>query len=242
MRNDDRQPGQHRPVRIHRNYTRTAPGSVLIELGNTRVLCTANLDAEVPDWRKGSGKGWLTAEYAMLPGSTNPRKRRDRGGKVDGRSVEIQRLIGRSLRNVIAFDRLVDRTLCIDCDVLDADGGTRTAAITGAFVAAVDAVAKSPLADRMADLFSDSVAALSVGIVDGNVLLDLDYGEDVRAGVDMNLVMTGAGRYVEVQGTGERGSFSPGELTAMLDVGATGIRALTEVQRTVLGDLWPVAG
>lgn len=239
MRHDGRAAHEHRPITITRNYTRTAPGSVLIELGNTRVLCTASLEAKVPPFLEGTGKGWLTAEYNMLPGSTSPRKKRDRGGAVDGRTVEIQRLIGRSLRNVVRMNLLGENTLWIDCDVIDADGGTRTASITGAFVALVDAIAKSPLADRAADLLADSVAATSVGVVGGEVVLDLNYKEDSTAGVDMNLVMTGKGRFIEVQGTGENVSFSPQELQALLETGQSGIRTLTQLQQQALGGLWP---
>lgn len=242
MRSYDRSADQLRPVNILRDYTRNAPGSVLVEFGGTRVLCTANVDAKVPPFLEGKGKGWLTAEYSMLPGSTSPRKSRDRSGKVDGRSVEIQRLIGRSLRNVVHLDRIGENTLWIDCDVLDADGGTRTASITGAFVALVDAVRKSPLADLSEAIFADSVAAVSVGILAEQVLLDLDYSEDSIAGVDMNLVMTGAGRFIEVQGTGENTSFSGTELAEMLQVGQKGIEYLTGKQKEALGSDWPVAG
>lgn len=240
MRNDGRQPGEHRPITIEREYTKTAPGSVLIEMGGTRVLCTANIEAVVPEFLVGKGKGWLTAEYAMLPGSTSPRKRRDRAGKVDGRSVEIQRLIGRALRNVVKLEALGEHTVWLDCDVLDADGGTRTASITGAFVALVDAVANSELAEKRTELFLDSVAAISAGIVDGDVLLDLDYSEDSVAGVDMNLVMTGAGHFIEVQGTGENVAFTADQLAAMLDLGRAGIQSLTQKQRETLGKLWPL--
>ena len=239
MRTDNRGPTEHRPATIHRRYTRTAPGSVLIEMGRTRVLCTASVEQEVPVFLEGTGKGWLTAEYNMLPGSTSPRKRRDRSGKVDGRNVEIQRLIGRSLRNIVSLHALADHTVWIDCDVLDADGGTRTASITGSFVALVDAVVASPLAERAAKLFLDSVAAISVGVIDGQVLVDLDYSEDSVAGVDMNLVMTGNGEFIEVQGTGENASFSFQQLQQMIELGRQGIQSLTECQRQVLGDDWP---
>lgn len=240
MRPSGRAPRELRSVNIQRQYTKNAPGSVLIEMGGTRVLCTANVEPKVPPFLEGKGKGWLTAEYGMLPGSTSPRKARDRSGKVDGRSVEIQRLIGRSLRNIVALDRLGENTLWIDCDVLDADGGTRTASITGAFVAVVDAVMKSPLAGAASAIFLDSVAAVSVGVLDGEVWLDLDYPEDSSAGVDMNLVMTGRGRFIEVQGTGETTSFTQEELTAMLAAGRAGIALLTEHQRQALGAAWPL--
>jgi ribonuclease PH len=239
MRSYGRTADQLRPVNILRQYTRNAPGSVLIEMGGTRVLCTANVEPKVPPFLEGKGKGWLTAEYSMLPGSTSPRKSRDRSGKVDGRSVEIQRLIGRSLRNVVRLDRLGENTLWIDCDVLDADGGTRTASITGAFVAVVDAVRKSPLASLAKEIFADSVAAVSVGVLENEVRLDLDYSEDSIAGVDMNLVMTGAGLFIEVQGTGENTSFSGDELAGMLRAGQAGIAFLTSRQREALGSDWP---
>src|SRR4051812_48010676 len=202
VRADGRSPGEIRPTKLTRGFSKTAAGSVFIEMGGTRVLCAASLAPTVPDFLVGKGKGWLTAEYNMLPGSTRPRKARDRGGKIDGRNVEIQRLIGRSLRNVTRLDRLGEQTLYIDCDVLDADGGTRTASITGAFVAAVDAVGAAA-----GDVFADSLAAVSVGIVGGAAVCDLNYAEDSVAGVDMNLVLTGAGRFIEVQGCGETVSF-----------------------------------
>lgn len=238
MRNDGRQVDQHRPVQITRGFTRHAPGSVLIEMGGTRVLCTASLDSKVPDWLVGKGKGWLTAEYSMLPGSTSPRKAREKG-KPDGRSVEIQRLIGRSLRAVVNLKPLDGWSVWVDCDVLDADGGTRTASITGAFVALADAVAHSELAPRSSEIFSDSVAAISVGVVQGS-LLDLDYREDSTAEVDMNLVMTGSGRFIEVQGTAEQVPFSAEQLQQMITSGHRGIASLTQIQRSVLGDSWPL--
>ena len=230
---------QLRPIQIHRKFTRQAPGSVLIEMGLTRVLCTASVTEEVPPFLIGKGKGWLTAEYSMLPGSTKPRKQRDKAGKVDGRSVEIQRLIGRSLRNVVRLDKFGERTLWIDCDVLDADGGTRTAAITGAFVAAVDAVMNSALRENHKEIFVDSVAAVSVGIIDGEVRADLEYVEDSAADVDMNLVMTGDGKLIEVQGTGEGTSFSFDELQQMLKLGSDSITLLKGIQKSALGEEWP---
>lgn len=239
MRPGGRKANELRVVRIERGFTRTAPGSVLIEMGATRVLCTASVESDVPPFLVGKGRGWLTAEYDMLPGATSPRRKRDRSGKVDGRTVEIQRLIGRSLRNVVRLERLGERTIWLDCDVLDADGGTRTASITGAFIAAVDAVRKSELAPLAPEIFSGSVAAISVGIVEGEVRLDLEYAEDSVAEVDMNLVMTGAGRYIEVQGTGEGGAFSPEELASMLELGRAGVSTLTELQRAALADAWP---
>lgn len=239
MRHDGRNSDETRPVTIQRGYTRRAPGSVLVEMGGTRVLCTASVEPGVPAFLEGKGKGWLTAEYAMLPGSTSPRKPRDRSGKIDGRSVEIQRLIGRALRNVVRLDKVGEHTIWIDCDVLDADGGTRTAAITGAFVALVDAVAASTLAGT-AELFADSVAAVSVGMVAGQPVLDLDYREDSAAEVDLNLVMTGRGRFIEVQGTGETASFSSDDLSALIRLGQAGIARLTAAQQQALADRWPI--
>lgn len=239
MRADGRTADMPRPVRISRQYTRTAAGSVLVETGDTRVLCTASLEANVPEFLVGTGKGWLTAEYNMLPGSTRPRKKRDRAGKVDGRSVEIQRLIGRSLRSVVRLETLAEHTLWVDCDVLDADGGTRTASITGAFVAVVDAIANSALAGKATEILADSVAAISVGIAGGEALLDLNYREDSAAEVDMNLVMTGGGRLIEVQGTGERTTFSFEDLDRMLAFGRKGIELWTQAQKDALGENWP---
>lgn len=242
MRRDERQPDELRPVRIRRGFTRSAPGSVLIETGRTTVLCTASVDLQVPAWMAGRGRGWITAEYSMLPGSTSPRKRRERGVKLDSRSAEIQRLIGRSLRAVADLSRLGDRTVTLDCDVLEADGGTRTASITGSFIALVDALdsIRGGLADPDTCPLRDSVAAVSVGIVDGRPTLDLDHVEDSGAAVDMNVVMTGSGRFVEVQGTGEEATFTEEELAAMLQLARSGIRRLTEVQREVLGEQWPL--
>jgi ribonuclease PH len=240
-RHDGRRPNDLRPLRFKRRYTRAAPGSVLVEAGRTTVLCTASVSTEVPPWMRGQGKGWVTAEYNMLPGSTSPRKRRDREGHVDGRTTEIQRLIGRSLRAVTNLAALGERLITVDCDVLEADGGTRTAGITGGFVALVDAVASIPeLRTADAPVFSDSVAAVSVGIVDGRALVDLDYAEDVDAAVDMNIVMTGLGRYVEVQGAGEEATFTDKELTALLRLGHAAIESLTAAQRKAAGKAWPL--
>jgi ribonuclease PH len=230
-----------RPVKVKRKFTRHSPGSVLYQCGGTTVLCTASIEEEVPPWMKGSGKGWMTAEYNMLPHSTSPRKRRDRGGKVDGRTTEIQRLIGRSLRAVADLEALGERQLLLDCDVLEADGGTRTASITGAFIAALDAIhsirRELPFPNRFP--FKDSVAAISVGMVDGHPCLDLDYEMDFAAAVDMNLVMTGQGQFVEIQGTGEEATFSDDELTSLLRLGRKGIRELTEIQAKATGKAWP---
>jgi len=207
--------------------------------GETVVLCTASVEEAVPRWMKDTQRGWVTAEYNMLPGSTSPRKQRDRK-KVDGRTTEIQRLIGRSLRAVIDFEALGPYTITVDCDVLQADGGTRTASITGAFVALVDAIRSidyRPHPPRSP--FVDSVAAISVGIVDGKAILDLDYSEDVRASVDMNVVMTGSGKFVEIQGTGEEATFDDEELAALLKHARAGITRLTQQQRKALGRDWP---
>jgi len=239
MRHDDRQANELRPLKIKRRYTRNAAGSVLISAGRTTVLCCAAVEADVPPWLKGQGRGWLTAEYSMLPGSTSPRKRRERGANLDGRTTEIQRLIGRSLRAVIDLEAIGERTVTIDCDVLEADGGTRTLSITGGFLALVDAlqaVAKELPAGVQP--LRDSVAAVSVGMVGGKPLLDLCYEEDFAAEVDMNVVMTGSGRFVELQGTGEEATFSEEELSAMLGLARGGIADLTAMQRKALGRAW----
>lgn len=239
MRHDGRGDDQLRPLSLARGYTRPSPGSVLVRAGRTTVLCTASIEPQVPPWLVGKGQGWITAEYGMLPGSTSPRKRRD-VGKVDGRTTEIQRLVGRSLRAVADLALLGERTVAVDCDVLEADGGTRTASITGALVALVDALRSVPeLCEPGRWPLVDSVAAVSVGIVDGRPLLDLDYREDVAAAVDMNVVMTGRGQFVEVQGTGEEATFSDEELHSLLALARRGIRALGEQQRAALADAWP---
>jgi ribonuclease PH len=237
MRPSGRKPDQLRPVRITRAYTRHAEGSVLIEAGDTRVLCTASIDEKVPAFLKGQGKGWLTAEYGMLPRSTNTRMQREAAaGKQSGRTQEIQRLIGRSLRAVASLAALGERTIQIDCDVLQADGGTRTASITGAFVALHDAV--RCLVDKGAIAawpLVDFVAAVSVGVYEGLPVLDLDYVEDSACDTDMNVVMTGNGGLVEVQGTAEGKPFSRAELDAMVDLAASGVRQLIAAQRSALG-------
>jgi ribonuclease PH len=239
MRHDGRNADQLRPLKITRAFTRTAAGSVLVQAGGTTVLCTASVDLKVPEWMAGKGRGWLTAEYSMLPGSTRPRKKRERE-KLDGRTTEIQRLIGRSLRAVTDLDALGERSIIVDCDVLEADGGTRTASITGGFVALVDALASlRQVLDPARPVLSDSVAAVSVGIVEGTPVLDLDYIEDVDAHVDMNVVMTGGGRFVEVQGTGEETTFSEAELTNLIGLAKVGIQRLTGFQRDALGKSWP---
>jgi ribonuclease PH len=240
-RPESRKANQLRPLSFKRKYTRSAPGSVLVKSGRTTVLCTCCVEPKVPDFLVGRGKGWLTAEYGMLPGSTNTRKARDKAGKIDGRSVEIQRLIGRSLRAVVDLAKLGERTLWIDCDVLEADGGTRTAAINGAFVAIVDAVnsIKKELSASVSDVIHASVAAISVGIVDGEERLDLEYVEDRDADVDLNLVMTGAGQFIEVQGSGEEATFTRKQLDRLLELGEHGIRAITAEQKKALGSGWP---
>ena len=225
-----------RPVTIQRGYTRHAEGSVLVSFGDTKVLCTASVEEKVPPHKRGSGEGWVTAEYGMLPRATHTRGDREAArGKQSGRTQEIQRLIGRSLRCVFDLGALGERSILIDCDVLQADGGTRTAAITGAFVAAQDAVnwliakgllAKSPI--------KDAVAAVSVGIVEGTPLLDLEYTEDAACDTDMNVVMTGAGGFVEVQGTAEGASFSRAEMDALLALAGKGIGELVAAQRAAL--------
>ena len=242
MRHNDRSDLDLRPVTVQRHFTGSAPGSVLIRAGRTTILCTASIDESVPPWKANAEypSGWATAEYNMLPGSTSPRKRRDRS-QVDGRTTEIQRLIGRSLRAVLDFEALGPRTITIDCDVLEADGGTRTLSITGGFIALADALAsiKGSL-PAVKSVVLDSVAAVSVGIVDGRVLCDLDYAEDVRAEVDTNVVMTGSDRFVEVQGTAEKGTFDREQLDLQLAAAREGIQKLTVLQKEYLGENWPL--
>jgi len=240
MRPHHRAADQLRPLSFKRRYTRQAPGSVLVRMGRTTVLCTCCIEPSVPPFLVGTGKGWMSAEYGMLPGSTNTRKQRDKAGKVDGRSVEIQRLIGRSMRSVVSLDKLGERTLWIDCDVLEADGGTRTASINGAFVALIDALhTLKDLVAPIEEVVRDSVAAVSVGLLDDVELLDLEYIEDKDAEVDLNLVMTGAGQFIEVQGTGEEATFSRSQLDRLLKLGKLGIDAITAEQRKALGAAWP---
>lgn len=235
-----RKANELRPIKIKRHYTRATPGSVLYQAGETVVLCTASVEAKVPDWMAGKGKGWITSEYNMLPGSTSPRKARERA-KVDGRTTEIQRLIGRSLRAVVDLQALGERSIWVDCDVLQADGGTRTASITGALIALVDALhsIKKDLPDPTRYPLTDSIAAISVGIADGKPALDLDYKQDVDADVDMNVVMTGRGRFVEIQGTGEEATFGDDDLATLLKLARKGISELTQIQKTALGKQWP---
>ncbi|WP_406512154.1 ribonuclease PH [Streptomyces sp. NBC_00161] len=235
---DGRTPEQLRPVTIERGWSKHAEGSVLISFGDTKVFCTASFTEGVPRWRKGSGEGWVTSEYSMLPRSTNTRGDRESvRGKIGGRTHEISRLIGRSLRAVIDYKALGENTIVLDCDVLQADGGTRTAAITGAYVALADAVAwgqQKKLIKAGRKPLTGTVAAVSVGIVDGEPLLDLCYEEDVRAETDMNVVCTGDGRFVEVQGTAEGEPFDRKELNALLDLAAGGCADLEAIQRGAL--------
>ena len=238
LRADGRTPDQLRTITITRGWSSQAEGSALIEFGNTRVLCTASLTPGVPRWLKGEGKGWVTAEYAMLPRATNTRNDRESvKGKIGGRTHEISRLIGRSLRSVIDTRALGENTVVLDCDVLQADGGTRTAAITGAYVALADALAwakENKLVARSAEPLLDTVAAVSVGIIDGVPMLDLPYVEDVRAETDMNVVVTGSGKFVEVQGTAEGAPFDRAELDALLDLALLGTSQLAQIQRQTL--------
>ena len=237
MRLDGRSSDQLRPVRITRGWLEHAEGSVLIEFGGTRVLCAASVTEGVPRWRKGTGQGWVTAEYAMLPRSTNTRSDRESvRGRIGGRTHEISRLVGRALRGVIDVSSLGENTVVLDCDVLQADGGTRTAAITGAYVALADAVEwmRGRGLLTSGDVLRGSVAAVSVGVVDGEPMLDLCYEEDVRAETDMNVVMTGDGRFVEIQGTAEGEPFDRPELDALLALAESGCAALTGIQRAAL--------
>lgn len=233
---DGRRPDQLRPVSFVRNYTSNAGGSVLVSFGRTKVLCTAVVAHEVPPWLEGKGKGWVTAEYGMLPGSTNERKPRERAGKTDGRTAEIQRLIGRAARAIVDMEMLGERTIWLDCDVLEADGGTRTAAITGAYVALVDAVRAMEKEGLKfpAPPIRDSVAAVSVGVLRGEALLDLNYPEDSKADVDMNVVLTGKGLIVEVQGTAEKTPFDVARMMALYQLADKGIAELRDLQKAAL--------
>ena len=236
MRPSQRLPDQLRSIRITRNYTKHAEGSVLIECGDTKVICTASVDEKVPPHKKGSGEGWVTAEYGMLPRSTGSRMQREAArGKQTGRTQEIQRLIGRSLRAVVDLAKLGERTIQLDCDVIQADGGTRTASITGAFVALHDAV--SGLMQKglvKENPLKDAVAAISVGIYQGTPVLDLDYDEDSACDTDMNVVMLGNGHFVEVQGTAEGHAFTREEMDTLLELAKSGIAQLVEMQRAAL--------
>ena len=238
-RSDNRAAGQMRPVKLTPDFISTAEGSVLIEVGNTRVVCTASIEESVPAWMRNSGKGWITCEYGMLPRSTLTRSPREAArGRQGGRTCEIQRLIGRSMRAVVDLAKLGERTIWMDCDVLQADGGTRTASITGAFVALGLAVEKLVAAKTLKSApLRDFVAATSVGIVDGEILLDLAYEEDSRAEVDMNVVMTGSGKLVEVQATAEQQPFSDEQLRSMLELARGGITDLIARQKELLKTL-----
>jgi len=236
IRRDGRTPRQLRPVRLTRDFIPHAEGSILVEVGDTRVICTASVEERVPGFLRGLGQGWVTAEYAMLPRATLVRTPRETG-RTGGRTQEIQRLVGRSLRSVVDLPRLGERTVTIDCDVIQADGGTRTASITGGFVALADCLARLKAGGQLAqDPLKDFVAATSVGVVGGEVVLDLAYVEDSTAEVDMNVVMTGSGRYVEIQGTAEQTPFAQEILLAMLAVAEEGIRQLIGLQRRALAD------
>jgi ribonuclease PH len=239
MRLDGRGDRQIRPVRIIRNYIKFAEGSTLIEAGDTRIVCTATVEEKVPPFLKATGRGWISAEYGMLPRSTRNRLSRESAqGRAGGRAQEIQRLVGRSLRAIADLEALGERTIWIDCDVIQADGGTRTAAITGSFVALCDALGylrEGGLIKR--SVIKDFVAAVSVGVVEGRILLDLSYAEDSIAEVDMNVVMTGSGKFVEVQGTAEGNPFSKEVMDQMLSVAASGIRDLILLQQKVLGNI-----
>ena len=236
LRADGRTFDEARPLSFERDFTEMAAGSVLVSFGKTRVLCTASVDNDVPRWLKGKGRGWVSAEYSMLPGSTPERANREAAkGKQSGRTQEIQRLIGRSLRSITRLELLPDVQILVDCDVLQADGGTRTASICGGYVALHDAISRLVLEGTIKEhALNDSVAAVSVGIVGGVAMLDLPYQEDVRADTDMNVVMTGSGRFVEVQGTAEHEAFDRDELNQLLDLAALGIGRINEAQRALL--------
>ncbi|APT85347.1 ribonuclease PH [Corynebacterium aquilae] len=238
VRADGRHGLEMRPVRITRGFTTNPAGSVLVEFGNTRVMCTASVEERIPRFKLGSGEGWLTAEYSMLPAATHERMPRESmRGKVKGRTHEISRLVGRSLRAAIDLSQLGENTIAIDCDVLQADGGTRTAAITGAYVALADAVAELKRRGVLTGQpLRQPVAAVSVGLIDGRVCLDLPYEEDSRAEVDMNVIMTDSGQFVEVQGTGEAGTFSREQMNELLDAAEIGCRQLFEAQAAALAE------
>lgn len=234
---DGRKADELRKITITRNYLKYPDGSVLVECGDTKVICTAIIEDSVPNHRKGSGSGWISAEYSMIPGSTAERASRDSHGKIKGRSLEIQRLVGRALRAVVDMDAMGEISVLIDADVIQADGGTRTASITGSFVALHDALGKLLAEGKIKkDPIKEFLAATSVGVVGGNKYLDLNYEEDSRADVDMNVVMTESGKFVEVQGTAELVPFSKKMLDDLLDLGAGGIREIIALQRKVLGE------
>lgn len=244
MRFDGRPVNETRKITIERHYIKHAEGSVLISVGDTKVICTVTVEDKVPPFLRNSGTGWITAEYGMLPRSTGTRNQREATrGKVGGRTMEIQRLIGRALRAVVDLKALGEKTLWIDCDVIQADGGTRTASITGAFVAMVDALHHQIQKGSLSAMpITDFLAATSVGIVNGTPVLDLNYQEDSAAEVDMNVVMTGAGRFVELQGTGEEATFSEEELGQLLALGRTGVNYLVSVQKEALGEIAGLIG
>lgn len=237
MRPDGRANDQIRNMKITTDYIKHAEGSVLIEMGDTKVICTATIEERVPPFMRGEGRGWVTAEYSMLPRATHTRNQREASkGKLGGRTMEIQRLIGRSLRSVVDLQKLGERTLILDCDVIQADGGTRTASISGAYVAMVEALANHVDKGSLTVMpVTDSLAAVSVGLLNGEARLDLCYEEDAEAQVDMNIVMTGQGRYVEVQGTGEEASYSHEELLSLLSIAKKGIMDIQKEQAKVLG-------
>lgn len=239
MRSDERQADNLRPIHIENNYLKHPEGSVLITVGETKVICTASIEERVPPFLRGQGKGWITAEYSMLPRATQQRTIRESSkGKVSGRTMEIQRLIGRALRSVIDLDRIGERTIWVDCDVIQADGGTRTASITGAYVAVAEAIGKLAQQQRFEHFpVKDFLAATSVGVLaQEGAVLDLCYEEDSQADVDMNVVMTGAGEFVELQGTGEEATFSIDQLNTMLSLAKKGINELIEQQKVVIGE------
>ncbi len=230
-----RKPNQLRPIKVTKNYSKYAEGSCLIEFGDTKVICTATIEESVPSFLKNSGTGWVTAEYGMLPRSCKTRIQRE---KTSGRTFEIQRLIGRSLRSVVDMKKLGERTIKIDCDVIQADGGTRTASITGGFIALTDALLNLKKQGKLLGIpLTDYVAAISVGLLKGELLLDLDYEEDSNAGMDMNVVMIGAGQFIEVQGTSEREPFSKPQMDALLKLAQKGIKRLMDIQKKSLGGL-----
>ncbi|MDD3706477.1 MAG: ribonuclease PH [Clostridiaceae bacterium] len=236
---DGRNNEQIRPVKITRNYLKHAEGSVLIEMGDTKVICTASIDDKVPPFIKGTGRGWITGEYGMLPRSTEIRKPRESArGRIDGRTMEIQRLIGRALRSIVDLGKLGEMTIYIDCDVIQADGGTRTASITGSYVAIVDAFNKLVQRERIKEIpLNGYIAAISVGIKDGEAILDLNYAEDSTCQVDMNMVMTDKGEFIEIQGTGEENPFNKEQLQEMMGLAEKGIRELIEIQKQALGEI-----
>jgi ribonuclease PH len=244
MRRDQRREDQLRQIKITKDYIKHAEGSVLIEVGDTKVICTATIEEKVPPFMRGQGKGWVTAEYSMLPRATETRNIRESSkGKLSGRTMEIQRLIGRALRSVVDLERLGEKTIWLDCDVIQADGGTRTASITGAFVAMVEALGKLKEKNHWEKLpITDFLAATSVGMVGNELVLDLNYAEDSSAIVDMNVVMTGRGQFVEIQGTGEEKPFSYDQLQGLIELGRKGVSELINHQKEVLGSLVPFIG